>query len=223
MASFEQMYLPSSQPDEGSLLSFGFQKEGDEFVYQTMILEGELSLKIRVYGIQVETEVMELSTGENYDVYRVESAHGEYVGRVREEIKSILLEMRQRCYIISWANREQPQAVLAYLKDRYGEEVEYLWEGYTYGVVRRKDNRKWTCIFMELPISKVGLPEDRVEVIMNARHDGNEANGKTIFPAYHMNKKSWVSLVLDGRLPTSRIIELVEESRETALGKKKGK
>lgn len=223
MASFEEMYLPSSAPDEAGLLSFGFKKDGDAFIYQTEFLNGELHLTIRVVGNEVKTEVKEVSSDEPYDLYRVESAHGEYVGMVRDEIKAILLKMKQLCFVTSWTKREQPAAVLSYLKQRYGEEVEYPWEGETFGVVRRSDNRKWICLFMELPISKVGLPEDRVEVIMNVRHDGAKTDGKTIFPAYHMNKKSWVSLVLDGRLSTQEIISLVEESWIAALPNKKRK
>ncbi|KXT79278.1 hypothetical protein STRDD13_00036 [Streptococcus sp. DD13] len=34
-----------------------------------------------------------------------------------------------------------------------------------------------------------------------------------IYPAYHMNKKHWVSLVLDGRVDDSFLYQLVEDSR----------
>ncbi len=33
-----------------------------------------------------------------------------------------------------------------------------------------------------------------------------------IYPAFHMNKKCWVSIILDGTLPDSEIRRMVDES-----------
>ena len=33
-----------------------------------------------------------------------------------------------------------------------------------------------------------------------------------IFPAYHMNKNNWITVVLDGELPDELVFELVQKS-----------
>ena len=42
-------------------------------------------------------------------------------------------------------------------------------------------------------------------------------DGRSILPGWHMNKRSWFSLVLDGSLPLRRIQSLIRRSRDLAL------
>lgn len=221
MAKFEEAYLPKTEPDKESLLSFGFLPCGDVYVYKTEILDGAFRLKIEVRGQDVRTSLVEAETLEPYEVYRVEAAHGDYVGLVREAIKEVLLAIRKSCYASDWTKRRQVSALLAYVKEAFQGELEYPWSDDN-AVIRRKDNRKWYCLFMPLPVSKLGLEEDRVEVVMNILRDGETADMKTIFPAYHMNKKSWVSIILDGLVPNDVLFRYVAESYEKAgKGKKR--
>ena len=43
-----------------------------------------------------------------------------------------------------------------------------------------------------------------------------------IYPAYHMNKKNWISVLLDGRVPDEHILELLAESRRFTETSKPG-
>ena len=43
------------------------------------------------------------------------------------------------------------------------------------------------------------------------------------YPAYHMNKKSWITVVLDETLKDATIMELIEKSYNFSAGKKKNK
>ncbi|WP_304427702.1 MmcQ/YjbR family DNA-binding protein [Dubosiella newyorkensis] len=40
---------------------------------------------------------------------------------------------------------------------------------------------------------------------------------KGIYPGWHMNKKTWISLVLDGTLTDETIQKLIEESYQATL------
>ena len=42
---------------------------------------------------------------------------------------------------------------------------------------------------------------------------------ESVVPAYHMNKRHWVSVILDGRMEDAEIIRLIEESYDLT-GKK---
>ena len=42
-------------------------------------------------------------------------------------------------------------------------------------------------------------------------------DGRSILPGWHMNKRSWFTLVLDGSLPLRRIQSLIRRSRDLAL------
>ncbi len=223
MARFEDAYLPKAVPDEAGLLRLGFAKTEEGFYRECEILDGAFLLRISVEGAEVTTSLLEKDSGEPYELYRVESAHGDYVGMVREAVREVLLEIKANCYPVSWTKRKQPEEILNYIHEAFEEEEEYPWKEYGYAIVRRKDNQKWYALFMELPVSKVGIDEDRQEVIMNIAHDGADVDHKVFYPAYHMNKKSWVSMVLDGSVSTDDIIAYINQSRELANKGKKRK
>jgi predicted DNA-binding protein (MmcQ/YjbR family) len=43
----------------------------------------------------------------------------------------------------------------------------------------------------------------------------------SIIPGYHMNKKHWNTIILDGTIPTSLILELVDHSYDLVLNAKR--
>ena len=68
--------------------------------------------------------------------------------------------------------------------------------------------------------------DDEIEAI-NVKIDPKELNqivdNNKYFRAYHMNKKMWTTIVLDGRLPTQEILKRIENSYDLVASKKKGK
>ena len=96
------------------------------------------------------------------------------------------------------------------MRKSYRDKV-YPWEKYSGNAVfRHADNKKWFALIMNVSKDKLGLDylDDSDEVdVMNVKLDDPVfmellLHQKGYLPAYHMNKKSWVSLVLDGRLST---------------------
>lgn len=221
--TFEETYLPKGIPEAEGLISLGFVQDKEGFFRESPIMDGAFRLHIRINGDQVKTRLIETETGEPYELYRIESAHGEYVGAIRDEVKSALLEIKARCYPVSWTKMRQPREILDWIHESFDEKEEYPWAEYGYAVVRRKDNQKWYALFMLLPVAKIGIDEDREEVIMNIAHDGGDVDHKVFYPAYHMNKKSWVSMVLDGSVPTEDVKAYIAQSRESAAKGKKRK
>lgn len=63
------------------------------------------------------------------------------------------------------------------------------------------------------------IPLNRYPVQFNAKCDPERATllreeYASILPGYHMNKKHWNTLILDGTIPSSLILELVDHSYE---------
>lgn len=66
------------------------------------------------------------------------------------------------------------------------------------------------------------LSPDEVPVRMNLKCDPDRAldlrdENEAIIPGYHMNKKHWNTLVLDGSLAHSFVLELIHHSFELVL------
>jgi predicted DNA-binding protein (MmcQ/YjbR family) len=83
-------------------------------------------------------------------------------------------------------------------------------------VFRHPGNRKWFAIVMDVPDEKLGLEGDAIADIVNVKLDPglvDELSTRDGFlPAYHMNKKQWVSVRLDGSVDTDKLTALLDES-----------
>lgn len=85
-----------------------------------------------------------------------------------------------------------------------------------YEVFRHKSNGKWFGLLMSVEKSKLGLAStDSVEIIdlkLDPEMISILKKGVGYFPAYHMNKNHWITVILDGSIETEQIINLLEES-----------
>lgn len=122
------------------------------------------------------------------------------------------------------------EAVLEYVRKKYKSKIEYLWKSTPdAGVFRHGDNQKWYGLVMEVSRDKFGLSEEGYVCALNVKTDDPMLHDILIrqdgfFPAYHMNKNSWISILLDGTVPFDRICDMIDMSYQaTASRKKKAK
>ena len=104
----------------------------------------------------------------------------------------------------------------------YGTEPEYLWESTPdAAVLRHSENRKWYAIIMRIPADRLGLESsERVDIVnikCGAMMTGSLLMCEGIFPAYHMNKERWVSLLLGSSADREQVEALLRLSYENTL------
>lgn len=112
--------------------------------------------------------------------------------------------------------------------DRYSVEPERLWLKYpSYEVFRHNSSQKWFALIMEIPKNKLGLPDSEKMDILDLKCDpiliGSLLNEPGFFPAYHMNKNSWITIALDGSAADDKIETLLYMSYKAAAPKIKKK
>lgn len=110
------------------------------------------------------------------------------------------------------------------VRAKYGTAPDFPWEKYPdYATFRHPDNRKWFCLLMPLPS---GMPEEhgdghRIIDVINVKVQPESVAALQaepgIFPAWYMNKKHWVSVVL-ADVPEKRIWQLVDDSHQLTAG-----
>ena len=113
-------------------------------------------------------------------------------------------------------NREELEA---YIRNHYATLPDYPWADTPRAAVfRHAGNRKWFALVMEVPRDKLGLAGTEKLDIVNFKCDPiliASLRGETgIFPAYHMNKASWMTASLDGSVPAETIELLLDVSYE---------
>lgn len=114
--------------------------------------------------------------------------------------------------------------MIRHIGDRYHDDPEFLWERFPQNAVFRcKDNAKWYAALLTVPRSKLGLPGGEPIEIIDLRTNPQDVerlvDGKHYFPGYHMNKKNWFTICLDGSVPIEEIFERIGISYRIAQGK----
>ncbi|MBQ7826033.1 MAG: MmcQ/YjbR family DNA-binding protein [Clostridia bacterium] len=118
--------------------------------------------------------------------------------------------------------------VESYIAETYGVVPELLWKDSDAAAIRHNADKKWFGIIMPgIAWRKLGVDRDGAVEVMNVKCDPvilpSLVDGQGLFPAYHMNKQHWITIVLDGSVPLDKIIWLLDASYMMTLKKAKGK
>lgn len=214
--------LKNKKPNESKLLAFGFEKQNDEYAYLCNIVDGQMQLTVSVSLCgKISTELIDKSTDEEYVLHRVPDAQGSFVGQVKTEYQAILDEIVARCFDSEVFESKQAKAVITYVRDKYGDELEYLWEKFPdNAIVRRKDNQKWYAAILTVSRHKLGMDSDELVEILDLRMSSDDiekiVDNKIYLPGYHMNKRHWFTICLDGTVSNEEIFTRIDESYDLA-------
>lgn len=220
---FEEIFK-RKQPVADKLPAYGFKRSGDCFLYSTLIYNNVFILTVLINAdSEIDTTLTEKESGAEYILYKT-NATGEYVGAVREEVKQVLAGIVQQCFEASVFKSAQAKTIIQFVKDMYGDELEFLWQKFPDNAVwRRKDNKKWYGALLTVSGRKIGLDTDELTEIIDLRMDSKEAetilSQKNHYPGWHMNKKSWYTLVLDGSISDEELKRKIAESYALAAHK----
>ncbi len=93
------------------------------------------------------------------------------------------------------------RSFLSYCLDTYATSPDYPFaEDFETAVLRHADNRKWYALVMRVSRRKFGFESDEVIDVVNLKLPtemfGSFGEKDGVYPAYHMNKLHWISVLL---------------------------
>jgi len=93
------------------------------------------------------------------------------------------------------------QQFLEYCQSTYGTSPDYPFDDmFETAVLRHADNRKWYALVMKVSRRKFGFNSDEVVEVVNLKLPtemfGSFGASDGVYPAYHMNKLHWISVLL---------------------------
>lgn len=116
------------------------------------------------------------------------------------------------------------EALFQWAEKEFGVKPDYPWQERN-AVLRHGGSRKWFGLVMELDRGKLGLEGQGKVEVLNVKGDpriiGALKGQPGFFPAYHMNKEQWLSILLEGPVEEGQIQELLRMSYELTRGKGK--
>ena len=108
-------------------------------------------------------------------------------------------------------------AVLDYARQHLGTEPEYPWpQQYPENRALKHASGKWFGLLMELEYAKVGVDKQGTASVLNLKAEPELIDALVTRPGftrgYHMNKKHWLSVLLDGTVSEDDVLDLLHGS-----------
>lgn len=204
------------------LISFGFKAENNKYIYKTKIMDKQFLLTIVIDNAgDMHTKVIDTATNDEYTLFLVDGVTGSFVGRVKTEYTEVLTNIANNCFDDEIFKTSQAKQIIEYAKTKYGDELEFLWkDSPNTAIIRRKATKKWyILLFCESKI-KLGVDSCEMVEILNLHMKTEDVERlvdyKKYYPGYHMNKKHWVSICLDGTLSWEELRSKIDDSYNLA-------
>ena len=221
MLSIEETVFLKAVPDPGMLLKFGFSRNNDTFSYEVRFLDEMFLAKIRIViqdngKFTVTGKVIDLDNDEEYLPIRNSNIAGGYTSKVKYEYTAILGNIRDKCFKSNYYVSEQANLITRYIESSGKSKIEFPWIKAPDAGIFRCSNQKMFALIMSVDYSKLD-PErkDAVEVVnlkVNPRDVPLLTEKDGFYPAYHMNKKHWITIVLDGTVNYDTIRRFTDSS-----------
>ena len=205
----------SYQFNQEKARAYGFVENGEVWTYSCQIFQGDFVMTVSVVDGNLSFQVFDQETGDLYPQVHMESMRGSFVGSIRESCLEILYQIRKACFDVQDYICPQTKRIMTQVQEKYGNQLEYLWEkSPDTAVLRHKGNQKWYAVLMKISWDKLEKGREGQVEAVNLKHDqvADLLSKKGIYPAFHMNKRYWISVALDDTLSDEEVLELIEIS-----------
>ena len=185
------------------LKEFGFELIDNSYYYHTSLLKNQFKMSVKInIDNSIFTEIIDTETNEPYVLHLLEIKRSGYSEKIYKAYSEILEKIKKVCFEDEIFKANYTKEIVAYVKNKYGDELEFLWEkSPKNAVIRRKSSNKWYAVILTISKRKIGLDSDKIIEVINLHNSEEEIKKlidcKKYFPAYHMNKKHWISIALN--------------------------
>jgi len=215
-------FIKDKKIDFKKLEEFGFELIDNSYYYYTSLLKNQFKMSVKIsLDNSIFTEIIDTETNEPYILHLLEIKRSGYSEKVYKEYSEVLEKIKKECFEDEIFKANYTKEIVAYIKNKYGDELEFLWEkSPKNAVVRRKSSNKWYAVILTISKRKLNLDSDEIIEVINIHNSPEEIEKlidyKKYFPAYHMNKKHWCTICLDGTVELKEIYKLIDISYELA-------
>ena len=215
-------FIKDRKIDFKKLEEFGFELIDNSYYYYTSLLKNQFKMSVKIsLDNSIFTEIIDTETNEPYILHLLEMKRSGYSEKVYKAYSEILAKIQKECFEDEIFKANYTKEIVAYIKNKYGDKLEFLWEkSPKNAVVRRKSSKKWYAVILTVSKRKLNLDCDEIIEVINLHNIAEEMkkliDNKKYFPAYHMNKKYWCTICLDGTVELEEIYKLIDISYELA-------
>lgn len=201
-------------PDYNKLIDYGFKKTENKYEFQVCIFDNTFKINIYIKDNELKGSIIDLEFDEEYTNFRLENNNGSFSNKIKSEYEKILIDIRNNCFILNNFISNQANRISNILYEKYNSLPSYEWDREPNDAVF-KNNGKWYALIMNIDRSKINAGLGNIDILnikLNPDKILELLNIDGFYPAYHMNKKYWITIELEDVIADDFIIELIEES-----------
>ena len=207
----------SAKIKKDSLEAAGFKTtDGKTFSMNQTVSNGafnaEFTLSLSEQTLTVH--LFDSATGEKYALFDMPNSHGAFVASLREEVQQLVDEIKSKCF----ETNDLKDDYIVWIKSQFGAEPDYPWPDTPDYCVFRCPNEKWFALVMKVKYRQLGLTGEEEVWVVNMKAPDDKIpsliDKKSIFPAWHMNKKHWITVLLTAATDFEKLCQLTEISYE---------
>ncbi len=213
------------KPVPAKLIAYGFEVADTGYTFSKSIMAGAFRLIVLASESATTYKVVDTDTGEDYVLVYMPDVNGAFVGEVRAACEQILSDILNQCYEPAVFQSPQTLEAIDYIRVCYGINPEYLWEKLpNHAALRESKHKKWFGTLSRINAIKVGWQGNEMIELLGLKETPENiarlVDGKRYLAGYHMNKKYWYCVPLNGILPMAEIRQRIDTSFQL-LSKKK--
>ena len=208
-------------PDK--LIAFGFAPEGDRLTWSRELPDDGMRIVVEYDGA-IQGRIIDLSFNDEYTAFRVAGTTG-YSAQIRQKYIELLTDIRSHCCKNQYFKTPQAQRISDYIFEAYGSAPEFLWPNIpSYAAFRQAGKKKWFAVMGSVPLNKVdreansAQPVEVINVKVDQERIKDYLSQTGVYEAFHMNKKCWVSIILNDTLPDNAIHRMIDDSYRSIQG-----
>ena len=205
------------------LIDYGFTSVNDRLTYSKELPDDGMKIIVEYDGA-INGRIIDLSLNDDYTAFRVAGATG-YSAQIRQKYIELLTDIRSHCCKNQYFKTPQAQRISDYIFEAYGSAPEFLWPNIpSYAAFRQPGKEKWFAVMGSVPLNKVdreaksAQPVEVINVKVDRERIKDYLSQTGIYEAFHMNKKCWVSIILDDTLPDDAIQGMIDDSNRSIQG-----
>ena len=206
-------------PDKAA--AYGFAYDEGSYTIKKSLPESGFYAVFCIAEDSFEAKVYEEPDGEEYLPFEVSVNNGGFVSTIRNYVDDAVDDVVKNCFVLA----DVKAILLDYVREKYGTIPEAPW-GYLeeYHTLNTTKRHKWYGLFMLIPYKYLGIEKEGKTNVLNLKVKPEEIStlidNVHYFPSYHMNKKYWISILLDRDADVEQIKTLLDDSYTIVEGKR---
>ena len=202
-------------------LKFGFKKTGPEtFEINLPLKTPDFEVQIIIDHNEIKLKVFELPDRLEYLPFNLnEDEGGSFVNQIRSDVDEVVYQVIESRYQL----KDYRERVFDFVRAELNTKLETPWDKHPEFYVMKTANRqKWYGLMMRISYQLLDPQQSGIVDVLNLKAPPLKIvdliDYQTFYPAYHMNKKHWVSVVVDEKINLKQLQALIRQSYQLVEG-----